>query len=158
MTSTISLRPLAVDDACEMVLVLSDPSLYEFTGGEPPTLSELEARYRVQARGHSSDNAETWFNWIVEADSRPVGYVQATVPADGDATEISWVIGRPWQGRGYARGATILLLEELRRRGVTAVVAHIHTDHAASRRIAAGLGMHPTDIVVDGETRWMGHL
>ena len=35
----LRLEPLTVDHAPAMVAVLADPSIYEFTGGSPPTLS-----------------------------------------------------------------------------------------------------------------------
>ena len=50
----LGLRPLRVDDAAEMAEVLADPSLYEFTGGEPPSVADLERRYAVQTRGRSA--------------------------------------------------------------------------------------------------------
>ena len=86
-----------------MVAVLSDPSLYEFTGGTPPTLEELTDRYTRQAVGHSPDGTEQWLNWVVLLDSAPVGYVQATVV--GDSAEIAWVISPSVQGRGLATEA-----------------------------------------------------
>ena len=87
-----------------------------------------------------------------------MGYVQATVPLDGSPAEIAWVVGAPWQGRGYAARAAALLIEELRQKGVSRVLAHIHPEHEASQRIARHLGMEPTDTVVDGEVRWSGSL
>lgn len=45
------LEPLSVAHASSMVNVLADPSLYEFTGGEAPSLRELENRYAAQVVG-----------------------------------------------------------------------------------------------------------
>lgn len=81
-----------------MVHVLADPSLYEYTGGQPPTLAGLTSQYRAQARGHSPDGAERWLNWIVLVDEQAVGYVQATVPADEYSAEVAWVIARRGKG------------------------------------------------------------
>jgi histidine triad (HIT) family protein len=93
-----------------MVAVLGDPSLYEFMGGAPPTLVELQDRYRRQVAG-SPDPAQTWFNWVVRlsSDHRPVGSLQAEVFGyeDGLAARIAWVIGVPWQRRGYASEAAV---------------------------------------------------
>ncbi|CAL8900067.1 GNAT family N-acetyltransferase [Kocuria varians] len=160
MTTVITLRPLRVDDAHDMAEVPAGAELYRYTGGEPPSVSDLQRQYAVQTRGRSADGTEQWFNGIVLAgpEQRPVGYVQATVPGDGSPTEIAWVIGLPWQGRGYASRAANLLAGELRDRGVTQVMAHIHPGHAASQRVACGLGMDPTEHVVDGEVRWVGTL
>ena len=160
MTTSIALRPLSVTDAPEMAAVLADPELYRYTGGEPPSVEGLGRQYAVQTRGHSSDGSELWLNRIVVVgpEEQAVGYVQATVPLDGSPAEIAWVVGAPWQGRGYAARAAALLIEELRRKGVSRVLAHIHPEHEASQRIARHLGMEPTDTVVDGEVRWSGSL
>jgi len=45
------LEPLAVDHAAGMVDVLADPSLYEYTGGEAPSLDLLDGRYAAQTVG-----------------------------------------------------------------------------------------------------------
>lgn len=154
------LRPLTVEDAQVMSVVLADLSLYEFTGGEPPSVADLERRYAVQTRGHSADGTEDWINLVVVLKSleQAVGFVQATVARSDGRAEIAWVIGRPWQGHGYATEAARLLVEHLAARGVECVVAHIHPEHEASQRIARRLGMAPTDLIVDGETKWIGHL
>lgn len=47
MSIAVKLRLLAVEDAAVMAEVLADPSLYAFTGGEPPTTDELSRRYGV---------------------------------------------------------------------------------------------------------------
>ncbi|UPK77190.1 GNAT family N-acetyltransferase [Nocardioidaceae bacterium SCSIO 66511] len=141
-----------------MTSVLADPSLYRHTGGEPPTEPELVRRYSAQVTGHSPDGSQRWVNLVVTLDRQPIGYVQATVPVDRDHVEIAWVIGRPWQGRGYAKRAAELLVASLADWGVRHVVAHIHPDHLASQRVALHLGMVASDDVIDGETRWVGDV
>ena len=153
---TVELTPLTVDHAAAMVAVLADPSLYEFTGGTPPTLEELTARYARQAVGHSPDGTEQWLNWVVLLDSTPVGYVQATVV--GDSAEIAWVISPSVQGRGLATEAARAMVELLTAAGVRRLVAHVHPDHVASARVAERLGLRPTDVVEDGEVRWVQRL
>ncbi len=150
---TIELSPLSVDHAPAMVSVLADPSLYEFTGGTPPTLEELSARYARQSVGHSPDGSERWLNWVVLLDSVPVGYVQATVV--GDSAEIAWVISPSVQGRGVATEAARAMGELLTAAGVRRLVAHVHPDHIASARVCERLGLRPTGEIEDGEVRWV---
>ncbi len=150
---TVELSPLTVDHAVAMVGVLADPSLYEFTGGTPPTLEELTARYARQAVGHSADGTEQWLNWVVLLDSTPVGFVQATVV--DDSAEIAWVISPSVQGRGLATEAARAMSELLSAAGVRRLVAHVHPDHAASARVAERLGLRRTNVVEDGEIRWV---
>lgn len=158
MGELLRLRPLVVEDAAAMAVVLADPSLYRYTDGEPPTEAELVQRYSLQVAGRSHDGTQRWVNLIVTLDEQPIGYVQATIPASGGPAEIAWVIGRPWQGRGHAKRAASLLLADLVDRGVRAVIAHIHPDHVASQCVAIHLGMVASDDVIDGETRWEGAI
>lgn len=151
-TERLTLSPLEVTDASEMVGVLSDPLLYEFTGGEPPTLDRLEERYRHQVAG-SPRRGETWHNWILRFDGAAVGFVQATVR--GDTADLAWVVGTPWQRRGLASEASIAMRNWLTERGVVRFTAHIHPKHVASNAVAARLGLRPTEqFDDDGERVW----
>ncbi|MCF2571586.1 GNAT family N-acetyltransferase [Brevibacterium sp. UCMA 11754] len=152
MNEAVTLRPLCVGDAAEMAVVLSHPDLYRYTGGQPPSEADLKRLYGIQTRGGPADRTEVWLNDIVTLgdDQQAVGFVQATLPADQRSAEISWVIGRPWQGLGYAGRAALHLTNRLRTRGVEQVIAHIHPDHEASSRIAKQLGMKPSEVVIDG--------
>ncbi|MFC8226803.1 GNAT family N-acetyltransferase [Streptomyces sp. NPDC057287] len=153
-TSRLDALPLAVPHAEEMAAVLFDPALHAYTGGAPEGADALRARYERQSAG-SPDPAELWWNWVlrVRADGCLAGYVQATVR--GARAEVAWVIGTPWQGRGYAKEAATGLVRHLLDRGaVRTVVAHIHPDHAASAAVATAAGLLPTDERADGEVRW----
>ena len=141
-----------------MVDVLEHASLYEFTGGEPPTLSQLESRYARQTVGISADGLQYWFNWIVRRrDSNSiVGFVQATVEEDtrGAMAEVAWVINPMHQGHGFASEATREMILWLRTTGVTQFAAFIHPAHVASIAVARHQGLQPSHIVRDGEIRW----
>ena len=157
VTDRLLLTPLLVDDADEMVEVLADPSLHEFTGGEPAMLDKLRDRYRSFVRGSGRDT-ELWLNWIVRRrdDETAIGTMQATVmnPDDEPAASVAWTIGVDWQGHGYATEATIALVQWLEEHDVDSILAHIHPDHAASAIVATRAGLWPTADVVDGEIVW----
>jgi RimJ/RimL family protein N-acetyltransferase len=148
--------PLRVEDADEMVDVLSDPAIYAFIGGNPPTLDRLRETYRWQVQGGSEDGTEEWRNWVVRVrdDGRAIGTVQATIVDGGRRADIAWVIGTPWQGRGYGTEAAAALVAWLEDRGVTTITAHVHPDHHASARVAKRAGLSPTDEIEDGELVW----
>ncbi|HEX2755382.1 MAG TPA: GNAT family N-acetyltransferase [Candidatus Limnocylindrales bacterium] len=160
-TGRLELVPLRIADADEMVAVLADPGLYAFIGGGPPTHDELVARFEAQVRGRSPDGREEWHNWVVR--ERPsgaaTGFVQATVVDVGGAgagrgAEIAWLIGVPWQGRGYASEAARGLVAWLEAAGVRSILAHVHPDHLGSAAVAERAGLAPTDELVDGERVW----
>ena len=70
------------------------------------------------------------------------------------SAEIAWVVGVPYQGKGYAAEAARALVAWLADRDIHEVAAHIHPDHAASGRVARRAGLHPTADLVDGEVVW----
>jgi RimJ/RimL family protein N-acetyltransferase len=155
-TARLDLIPLRPEDADEMVGVLADPRLYRFTGGVPPSRDELLARYERQSAGHSADGTEEWHNWIVRwrPAGEAIGFVQATIVDPRGPADIAWLIGVPWQGRGFASEAARALVAWLERSGVSLITAHIHPDHRASAAVAARAGLEPTDRIDDGERVW----
>ena len=137
-----------------MVSVLSDASLYEFTGGEPPDVETLRRRYEAQVAG-PDDTSQAWLNWIIRlgGSGAAVGFVQATVA--GESADIAWVVGAAWQRNGYAVEAATAMCNWLRVSGVASLTAHIHPDHLASAGVASACGLRRTDrIDADGECIW----
>src|SRR6516165_5529589 len=156
-SARLRLVPLTVADADEMAAVLSGAALYAFTGGAPPGLDELRARYAWQVAGRSPDGREEWRNWVLRRGpgGQAVGYVQATITGEEQCSEIAWVIGLEWQGRGYATEAARELVAWLDSRGVRVIRAHIHPGHAASAAVARRAGLAPTGLMEDGEQLWL---
>jgi RimJ/RimL family protein N-acetyltransferase len=156
-TPRLSLIPLRAADAEEMVAVLDDQCLHEFTGGRPATLSELRDRYTKLAAG-SPQADEVWLNWIVRlrGEMNAIGTVQVTVRVRDDqrTAYVAWVIGTAWQNRGFASEAAGALVAWLRGWGIRDVRAHIHPDHRASEQVALRAGLAPSDEIIDGERVW----
>jgi RimJ/RimL family protein N-acetyltransferase len=157
-TGRLILLPQLAEHADEMAAVLSDPRLYTFTGGAPPTPSVLRSRYERLSRG-APDAAVSWCNWVIKLRDAEclTGTVQATIRpgAQGLAAEIAWVVGTPWQGRGIATEAAKALITWLVGQSVVTVIAHIHPDNHASAAVAAAAGLEPTGEWREGERRWV---
>jgi RimJ/RimL family protein N-acetyltransferase len=153
----LDLLPLVVEHAAEMAAVLSDPALYTFTGGAPPTAGVLRSRYQRWSAG-PADPAVSWCNWVIRlrAEECLAGTVQATVsgPASARAAEMAWVVGTRWQGRGIAAEAARALIGWLGTLPVRTVVAHIHPANYASAGVARATGLSPTGHWQDREVRW----
>jgi RimJ/RimL family protein N-acetyltransferase len=158
-TSRLALEPLRVDHAEEMAPLLADAELYAFTGGTPPTLSELRVRYAGQVTGRSPDGLERWLNWIVRhrEDGRAAGFVQAAISEDPPPVTavLAWVLGLHFQGHGYAREAAEALAAWLGSVGVARLVAYIDDANEPSMGVARSLGMAATDARVDSEVVWV---
>lgn len=156
-TPRLVVTPLVVDDADAMAHVLGDASLYTFIGGEPPTRDALRARYTRFVVGASPCGRERWLNGIVRtrAGGEAVGTVQATVLQGGAEARLAWVVGVPWQGRGYAKEAAAGLAAWLAAEpGIAVLTALVHPAHEASRAVARHLGLALTGEREDGEDVW----
>jgi RimJ/RimL family protein N-acetyltransferase len=156
VTKRLTLTPLTVADADGMVEVYADLRMHEFTGGAPPSLSQLRERYEQLIVGRSRDGSEQWCNWIVRLHGRPdpVGTMQATIAHDLAQAAVAWEIGVDHQGRGLAVEAACALVDWLLASGVERITASIHPDHAASAAVAAHAGLVATDELDDAEIVW----
>jgi RimJ/RimL family protein N-acetyltransferase len=162
VTERLTLTKVTVEDADEMVAVLGDDRLHQFTGGHPETVEQLRDRYRRYVAG-PGEQAVTWRNWIVRTreDDVAVGTVQATISHTAygrSAAELAWVVGPTWQGRGFATEAGRALVSWVAAHGIDEVIAHIHPAHHASARVAQRIGLHPTADRLAGETTWRRSL
>ncbi|HEY2441527.1 MAG TPA: GNAT family N-acetyltransferase [Streptosporangiaceae bacterium] len=158
----LTLEPLTAGHADEMTEVLAAPELYAFIGGAPPAADELRARYERLTAGPPAGRREGWLNWVIRLheDHHLAGFVQATItPATSSASgelqaAIAWVVGAGWQGRGIATEAAQALVGWLIEHEVSAIIALIHPDHAASAAVARHAGLAPTADRADGEVVW----
>lgn len=150
------LDPLRPDDADEMVGVLGDARLHDFTGGHPLALDDLRRRFQRLAVGRSPTGDETWLNWIIRlrAGRAAVGTVQASITTAVPHAAIAWIVGVPWQRQGIAGEAAVALVGWLEQQGIPSISATIHPRHVASQKVAARAGLVRTSEVVDGEERW----
>lgn len=110
----LHLEPLAPRHAGPLFAVLADPALYLHLDQDPPqSAQQLRDAYTRMQRRRSPDGRELWLNWVLyDADPLPLGYVQASVLADGRAW-VAWVLGRHAWGQGYAAEAARAMLRHL---------------------------------------------
>lgn len=158
-TERLELWPLGREHAVDLSSVLSDASLYEYTHDVPPaSLSDLRATYAYLETRRSPDGTELWLNWVLRerATGMTIGYVQATVSSRH--ADLAWVVGTPWQRRGYAAEAAHALVQWLQSAGIKVCRAKIHPAHTASQRVAASAGLVRTHETVDGEDVWVRRI
>lgn len=153
-TDRLVLAPLDEDDAPDMVRALLDGSWSAITGDGPAGLPGFQARYRDHATAQRAVG-EMWHDWVIELGSAggAIGVVQATVR--NRVARITWMVAPAWQRRGYATEAVSAMATWLRDHGVERLTALLHPDQVASCRIAAVIGLSPSDRVDDeGRVLW----
>ncbi len=156
-TERLLLDPMVEGDSHALFALLTDPEIHVFTGGCPPaSADDVRATIRRRESRRSPAGDELWLNWTLrlKADRSVVGYVQAGV-TQGKA-DLAWVVGVPFQRRGYASEASRRVLRWLRDDlGVQEVRANIRPDHVASRRVARNIGLLKSrERTGEGEEVW----
>lgn len=123
---TVSLEPLVAGHADELIGPLADRTLWAYADTPvPDSLEGLRARYRRLERRASPDGREWWLNWAVRAGSDAIGFVEASVRADGSRSAIAYALGKASWGRGYATDATRTMLAFLSARFPAALIEAI---------------------------------
>ena len=119
-SARLRLEPQTALHAPAMFKVLSDPAIYTYENQPPASLDALTRRFaRLEAR-QSPDGGEQWLNWVLRqrSDGELIGYVQATVQADGRALVAYELASRHW-GQGLGSEAVQAMLDELAGSGLT---------------------------------------
>jgi RimJ/RimL family protein N-acetyltransferase len=137
----LTLEPQLATHAEAMFRVLSDPAIYEYENEPPASVDALRSRFAKLESRRSGDGREQWLNWVIRMDGVGlIGYVQATVHADGTAG-IAYEMASAYWGRGLGRRATEALLQELiDQYGVTKIFGVAKRRNFRSLRLLAGLG------------------
>lgn len=137
----LTLEPQMAVHAAEMFAVLSDPAIYEYENERPVSVEALRTRFKKLESRRSGDGREQWLNWVIRVDGAGlIGYVQATVCADGTAA-IAYEMASAHWGRGLGRRATEAMLQELvDHYGVTKVFGVAKARNFRSLRLLSRLG------------------
>jgi RimJ/RimL family protein N-acetyltransferase len=157
-TERLVLRPLTTDDTEALAAINADPEVMRYIGhGTPRTLADTEA---LTAKVAAHWDAHGWGAFAVRengtGDLVGLGILAtpAFLPEILPATEVGWRIGRDRWGRGYApEAARAVLGFAFGELGLDRVVSCIHSENAASVRVAEKLGMalERTTVVPDYE-------
>lgn len=150
LTPRLRLEPLTAEHAARLFPVLSDPTIYTYTPGEPPeSVESLRERYERLQRRVSPSGEEIWLNWAVwvERSRCYAGVVQATVRREGNAL-IAYELAEPFRGAGYAAESCEAVLAALASDySVERVSAHVDTRNLASIRLLSRLGFRQVELI-----------
>jgi [ribosomal protein S5]-alanine N-acetyltransferase len=151
---SLRLEPQVAAHAEEMFLVLSDPAIYEYENAPPASIEWLRERFTKLETRQSPDGSQQWLNWVVRLPTcELIGYVQATVHADGRAAIAYELAGRYW-GRGLARQAVQAMIRELAGTyGVRRLSAVLRRENIRSFRFLERLGFIPASAEAHAQHR-----
>jgi [ribosomal protein S5]-alanine N-acetyltransferase len=151
-TRRLRLEPQVRAHAHVMLRVLSHWEIYTFIPGDPPDDPvALEQRFERLESRRSPDGLEYWLNWIVFADEKAIGRVEASVRSDEAGenwADVAYMFDPNVWGQGFATEAMSAMLEHLQRDlWVKKVSANVDTRNAASIRLLERLGFSQVDLI-----------
>jgi len=156
-TERLILRPITMDDLDALAAMFADPEvmLYLPTGSprtREATQAELEHMvWHWQEHGFGAyavvlkeTGAVMGYCELQYLHVEPYGVTEETLP-DPNEVEIGYGIDKPYWNQGYTKEAAREVLKfGFERLGLERIVAGIHDENTASRRILEGLGMVET--------------
>ena len=150
-SENLVLRPLERTDAPVIAKLAGDWEVARWTLDIPHPFDVIMARdFIAWAQEELQTQRRFFLAMVARATGELVGVISLTCNSAGEG-EIGYWVGRPYQGRGYAReaAATIIIMgfEAL---ALRRVVAACHPDNEPSWRVLEHCGMH----FVEAIQRW----
>jgi RimJ/RimL family protein N-acetyltransferase len=152
-TERLTLRPYVEDDVGFVFDLYSRWEVMRFLGPAPKAMQSTdEARAAIERWWAASDPDRLLGHWAViqRASGDLVGTVVLEFPPLSAATEplplsddleIGWHLHPRYWGKGYATEAARGVLDRVFAAGAPEVIALVHPDNEASKRVAGRLGM-----------------
>src|ERR1700686_445875 len=101
-TERLVLEPILESHAPLLLPVLQDETLYGFIPQDPPSLENLQHRYKIWRARRSPDGREIWLNWAGRQRAGDyIGHFQAGFD-EKNGFAVAYTLGSNYQRQGYA--------------------------------------------------------
>ncbi len=150
----LTLEPLTSAHAPLLFEALQDPELYAWISTPPPaSLDALTQRWRRHESRLSPRGDEAWLNWIVrERGGAAIGKCDVVVDDQNVATNVGYILLRPFWNRGYTTEAVQLVAGHLESLSVGPLRALVTSGNVASARVLEKAGFVRTRVLPANDT------
>ena len=134
--------------------IVQDPTLYTFIPDEPPSLPQLQERYRFWQSRISPDGMEYWLNYVLflSTTDECVGTLQAGVNLTTREASVAYMITTSCQKRGLGTEALSALINHLQTDyDVRVIKAWIDVRNRASIRLVERLGLSQVEFIQEAD-------
>jgi RimJ/RimL family protein N-acetyltransferase len=141
-TERLTLRPWVLSDAPRLHELLSgDDVLKYFPNQTVPPLDRVEKFIERQLQ-HWQDHGYGWWAVTLTSSGELMGWVGLQFLPETNETEIAYMLGREYWGKGFAtEAAAVGIRMGFAELGIETIVAIVHVENAASCHVAEKLGM-----------------
>ena len=147
-TDRLVLRPLHAADAEVLHRIYQEERVIRyFPIPSPPTLPQIE-RFLVGQQAHWEEHG--YGNWAILPDgqSEIAGWAGLQYLPELDETEVGFLLDLPFWGQGYATEAALASLRfGFQDLALGQIIALVHPDNFASRRVISKCGMSYVDTI-----------
>jgi ribosomal-protein-alanine N-acetyltransferase len=146
-TAHLLLHPFRPEDAAPLYQILAQPGLLQyFPDPTPPSLERVERFIGMQLAQWQERGYALWAVQPLQTD-RLAGWCGPQFLSETGETEVAYLLGREWWGRGYATEAACVSLDfTFRQFPLDQIIALVHPDNAASICVIEKLGMKSTGL------------
>ena len=148
-TERLILRPFRLADLHPLHAILQEPDILKyFPRPGPPPLEKVEKIIREQLAQYEQYG---FGQWAVELRAKPglIGWCGLNHLPDTDEDEVAYLLSQAAHGKGYAtEGAKSSLDFGFEKVKLRRLIALMHPENNASRRVAEKIGMTYLDRVV----------
>jgi RimJ/RimL family protein N-acetyltransferase len=141
-TIHLTLRPLVPEDATELHRIFqSEGVLRYFPNPIPPPLEKVQRFITGQSEHWEKYGYGDWAV-VLSYEQLMIGWAGLQYLPELDETEVGFLFDRPFWGKGYATEVARASLEDgFERFNLESIIALVHPDNIASRRVIEKCGM-----------------
>jgi ribosomal-protein-alanine N-acetyltransferase len=141
-TARLLLRAFTDEDDAPLHRVMADRDVMRyFPRPDPPTREQIQRLIAAQLK-HWEEHGFGWWAVQLASTAELIGWSGLQFLSETDETEVAYLLGRRYWGRGLAteaaRAGLSFAFETL---GLERIVAIVHPENVASRRVIEKLGM-----------------
>jgi RimJ/RimL family protein N-acetyltransferase len=157
-TERMTLRPLAPTDAAVLHRIYQTEGVLQyFPFTTPPPLESLQ-RFILGQQKHWEKHGYGNWGLLPAGESEIIGWAGLQYLPELDETEVGFLLDRPFWGRGYATQTAKLSLDfGFQHFNFDHVIALVHEDNLASRRVIEKCGMTYVDTLALWGMQLMRH-
>ena len=141
-TTRLTLRPFTKQDARPLCQILSVPGVLEyFPSSDAPDLERVQKLVQKQI-DHWGVHDYGW--WAVEPieEGELIGWSGLQYLPETDEIEISYLLGKPYWGKGLATESAIAGLDYgFKSLGIEKIIGIVHPENVASQKVLEKIGL-----------------
>ena len=141
-TQHLILRPWIVEDAQALLAILQEKDILRYFPPTEPRSIEKVRRYILFHQKHWRERGYGHWAVVERQSGRLIGWNGLEYLPDTDETEVAYLLGRDFWGRGYASEAAQAAVRfGFEQAGLLQIIGLVHPDNIASQRVLEKCGL-----------------